>query len=109
MCYYIGSDVVLANLLYYRSSAQDKGVSFPEIEKYCEAIKLQLLKSGRNKTDYISFGINRDELNNDVEMYPDEFRKFQNRYYNIGIKIEPFKLRLVEELSDIMESVAKKL
>lgn len=109
MCVYVGSDVVLANLLYFHPRSKD-GISFSDIENYCFDIKKALIRKGVSKTEYISFNINRDELSSDMSMYNNEFKKFQNRYYSkASINIDQFNSRLKPEISSVMQEVAKSL
>lgn len=110
MCYYIGSDVVLANLLEYAHGAKEKGISFVDIENYCKRIKEALVANGKNKQDYIYFGVNKRELDSDMEVYEDQFRKFQDRYYaNDKINIHNFDRGLSPDVRAVMESVAKSM
>jgi hypothetical protein len=104
----IGSDVVLANILYYQPCSKN-GISFTDIEKYCFNVKKELIKNGMPKTEYILFNINREELNYDLELYSNIFRKFQNKYYlrKTTININQFNARLKPEISRVMQEVAR--
>lgn len=109
MSYYISSDVLLANLLFYSPRAKKAGVSFNELKDYCNGIKEELLQTGYcSKNDYISFNMSRNELKEDLRLYPDEFYEFQNRYYGSDIRINSFKGRMGGIIDNVMEEVAKK-
>lgn len=108
MSYYISSDILLANLLFYSPKAKKAGVSFNELKDYCAGIKKELIQVGCSKNDYISFNMSRDDLNEDLRLYPDEFYEFQNRYYGLDIRINSFKGRMDVQIDGVMEEVAKK-
>lgn len=106
MCVYIGSDVVLANLLYYSTNAEE-GVSFADIEEYCGRVK-DTIRKNAYQIDLISFQIDNYQLNYSLRLYPNYFKKFVGKYYKGNdLDIEYFKGRLNSEMNIILRSVAE--
>lgn len=111
MCTYIGSDVVLANLLYY--SKEKNGVTFSDIENYCQRIKSAIAKLDTSHTQFVSFQINDASLAGDLKTYPKLFKHFSGKYY-MGSElntnnIRQFKYRLSPEMNEIMRREAEKI
>lgn len=105
MCVYVGSDVVLANLLYYSPKAE-KGINFADIEKYC--FKIRETMAEKRQQGYIAFLVNDFQLENDLREYPDYFNRFAEKYYRgVNLQIEPFKKRVSPEISNVMRRVAQ--
>lgn len=52
--------------------------------------------------------MSRNELKEDLRLYPDEFYEFQNRYYGSDIRINSFKGRMGGTIDNVMEEVAKR-
>ena len=97
MCLYVGSEVVLANLL----SKKDE-ITIEDISLYCEKLKKRL----SNKNLYIN--INDEEINNMLLKYPDEFRYFQDRYFaNDKINLNYFNSRYSRDIASTFAAVAQ--
>lgn len=108
MCMYIGSEVILANLLSFYPKAE-QGVDFNTIERYCNGIKKELLN--KNSTaNFVSFHVNDDELDSSVQIYPRQFKKFMDRYYRgKELDVQEFNSVVKAELNDVLVSVAQML
>lgn len=105
MCIYVGSDVVLANLLCYSPQAEN-GLNYSDMETYCRQVKDRLL--AEKKEGYISFQLSDFQLDNSIREYPRYFSRFAGRYYRgTYFQIEPFKKRVTADIADIMCAVAR--
>lgn len=101
MCVFVGSEVVLANVLSHKN-----GVSIYEVRQYCEKLKEELSHQESNKSVYINF--NSKSLESTLLKYKKEFRRFQDRYFvNEEISLEQFNGRFDEETASVLESVAQ--
>ena len=97
MCLYVGSEVVLANLL----SKKDE-ITIEDISLYCEKLKEHL----SNKNLYIN--INDEEINNMLLKYPNEFRYFRDRYFaNKKINLDYFNSRYSRDIASTFAAVAQ--
>ena len=106
MCVYVGSDVVLANLLYYSPNAEE-GIDFTDIEEYCYRIKNAIINNS-HRIKFISFQVNDYQLNYSLRSYPDYFKKFLGKYYKgIDLDIRCFENRVTPEMSTILRTVAE--
>lgn len=106
MCLYVGTDVVLANLLRYCSNSA-MGISFSDIEKYCERIKNEI-NSLDNGTKYISFQIYDRSLENTINIHSKHFKKINKKYYKgLDFNINEFSWKIKPELSIVLENIAK--
>lgn len=106
---YIGSEVILSNLLsYYPKSSE--GIDFLEIEKYCNAIKKAIANDENSNANFISFRLNDDELENNLRLYPGVFKKFMDKYYK-GKNFSGcnFNSRVKPEISLVMKKTASTL
>lgn len=101
MCVYVGSEVLLANLLSHRSSVSSK-----EIESYCE--KLKEIFSNEMNINNIYLDSNDRTLETALARYEGEFRQFQGRFYrNQTINIRHFNDRFDEEISSTFRKAAQ--
>lgn len=101
MCVYVEPEVILANLLTFNDSGE--GVSINDLEQYCSKVKTAI-----NDNVYCHFNSNDLELT--LLRYPDEFRKFQNKYFiNNRININHFNARYTPEIANIFKYIAETL
>ena len=90
MCLYVGSEVILANLL-----TKKDGVTPEEISSYCQRLRTVLAQDPEYKNVYIN--LNTKEINYALSKYNKEFRCFQGRYFvNKKINLKHFNARYDE-------------
>lgn len=109
MCMYIGSEVLLSNLLNYYPKSNE-GIDFSEIEKYCIAIKEAIANDENSSANFISFRLNDDELESNLRLYPGVFKKFMDKYYKgKNFNGYNFDSRVRPEISLVMKRTASTL
>ncbi len=111
MCFYVGSEVVLANLLLYRKATDDQtGVSMEDISKYCTKLKQKIKKLEWVDTNYIYINVNPDSVDEAISRYKIEFKKFNSKYYiNEGININYFNTLYTSEVAEVLKETAVSL
>lgn len=103
MCVYVGSEVILANLLSNQNS-----VSENELEVYCDKLKEFLTKE--KSIDNVYINLNNHELESTLLIYNKEFRRFQGRFFvNEAINLHYFNDRFDSNISSALLSVAQSL
>lgn len=101
MCVYVGSEVLLANLLSYREN-----VSELEIELYSEKLK-NILK---DEKENVYINLNDNALEYVLMKYEKEFRRFQGRFFvNESINLNQFNDRFDSNISSMLMLVAQNL
>lgn len=109
MCTYIGSDVILANLLCYSPDVQD-GVTYSDIETYCKKIKEIIAKDKTSNIRSISFGVSDPQLDVSLRVYPNYFKRFIGKYYRgIDFQMKPFEYRVDNKMKEIMKEAAENM
>lgn len=108
MCLYVGSDVVLANLLNYSINSEN-GIVFSDIERYCEKIKIEI-NSLNKETKFISFQVYDRSIEDVINLYPTHFKEINRRYYKgLDFDIDEFSWKLSPEFRMLFENSAKKI
>lgn len=106
MCLYVGSAVVLANLLNYSINSEN-GIVFSDIERYCKKIKIEI-NSLNKETKFISFQVYDRSIENVINLYPKHFKEINRRYYKgLDFDIDEFSWKLSPELRMLFENSAK--
>lgn len=106
MCMFIDSEVLLANLLHYRNG--DNGVSYGEIENYCNDLKNCLIEDPHGNIHCISFQISFQTLREKVLRYPACFKLLSGKYYKgEDFNLSRFDLRTQENVKQILANVAQ--
>lgn len=103
MCYYVGADTILANLL----SVQENETATPaEISDYCKQVYIEL--RSKDKDSYAYFDITSDAINNAVEENSDFFEIFYNKIYlKRSIDVELFNRNISSALSRALKQATK--
>lgn len=103
MCYYVGADTILANLL----SVQENETATPaEISDYCKQVYIEL--RSKDKNSYAYFDITSDAINNMVATYSDFFEIFYNKIYlKREINVESFNKNISFSLKRALKQAAK--
>lgn len=100
MCVHIGADVVLANLLSGENKKQ--GVSFEEINSYCQKIKQQFIV--QNNMDFIYFAIDQREVQDTIWRYPQYFNVFKDRFFcSDTLNVKSFNNRYSINIQEILQ------
>lgn len=106
MCTYVGSDVVLANLLSVKD--EDQGVNMKDVMKYCNQVMVEISNMKNDKRQYFYFDIYSDSVDEAVNSYKLIFDKFAGKIYRKNnINLEYFNSRYPSELSIIFTKVAR--
>ena len=100
MCLYVGSDVILANLL-----SKKDGVSKKEIVSYCKKLSDTF---NDNQINNVYIDVNDYEIEHALSKYNREFRFFQGRYsINEKINLKHFNARYDDSVVSSFEEVAQ--
>lgn len=92
MCLYVGSEVILANLL-----TKKNGVTPEEISSYCQHLGDILSQHWGCRNVYIN--LNTKEMNYALSKYNKEFRYFQGRYFaNKTMNLSHFNARYDDQV-----------
>lgn len=103
MCIYLGSEVILANLL-----SEKREVTLGDVNLYCKELEKILASKKINKKIYIN--INSDELEKTLLKYNKEFRYFRGNFFiNEEFNLDHFNSRFNEKIVNTLESVAKNI
>lgn len=102
MCIYIGSEVVLANIL-----AKRKKATLNDIKRYCQNLREYLLS--QYQIDNVYININSEKLEDALLKYNREFRRFGRDYYiNRELVLRHFNSRFGDErIVKALEKVAE--
>lgn len=108
MC--IDCDIILANLLLYSKKAY-YGISFNDIEDYCNKLQVALLENDKIKLKSISFQIYSQDVDFCLRKYPMYFNWFSGRFYKGYHLVDLKKFYNVSNilLKDIMKLIAQKM
>lgn len=91
---FIGADIILANLLSYSPKA-DNGISEADIADYCQRITEKIMQSDKFNDKVFHFSVSEESLDEFVNVYPEYFKKFLNKYYRVAdFNIKYFERRV---------------
>lgn len=106
MCLYVGSEVILANLLVYNKAYSSVGAK--DIIKYCEILKNEIVKIKSSGTEYMYFNVTQQSIDDAINRYKSEFRKFGDEVYiNNEIELSYFNARYSSEIVEILKRTAE--
>lgn len=106
MCKFIGSEVVLANVL----EAQEDGVTYRDLTDYCDRVKVLMAKEAETDSSYacVAFSLSDRDLAEDVSRYPKMFRYFGGKYYRgIDFDLSRFSGFTQPKLRNILRQAAE--
>lgn len=104
---FIGADIVLANLLSYSPKADD-GISKADIADYCQRITEEITQSDKFNDKVFHFSVSEESLDEFVNVYPEYFKKFLNKYYRVAdFNIKYFERRVDSKAIEVMRLAAK--
>lgn len=107
MCKFIGSEVILANVL--DADVEDDGVTYRDLAAYCERVKDRLAEEAeRNGSDAcVAFDLSDRALAEDLSRYPEMFRCFAGKYYRgIDFQLSRFRGYTSADLRRILKEAA---
>ena len=97
MCLFLNPAILLVNLLH--NNKNNDGVSYNDMEKYCDRIKYRFAVEKDLGIDFVSFGLYDENINYYIQQFPYVFCHINNKYYK-GMEFTDYIYNKINSMVD---------